>query len=47
MHMHKNTLQYKLLKIRDRTGYDPRSLQDSAMFFYIAACFHREIRKIL
>lgn len=46
MHMHKNTLQYKLLKIRDRTGYDPRSLQDSAMFC-IAACFHREIRKIL
>ncbi|MCH1983047.1 helix-turn-helix domain-containing protein [Ruminococcus sp. OA3] len=46
MHIHKNTLQYKLLKIRDRTGYDPRSLKDTSMF-YIAAYFYREIRRIL
>ena len=46
MHMHKNTLQYKLLKIRERTGYDPRSLLDSSMF-YLAVCFYRVIQKLL
>ena len=46
LHMHKNTLQYRLLKVRDRTGYDPRSLQDAALFF-IAANFYKEIRTML
>ncbi len=46
LHMHKNTLQYRLLKVRDRTGYDPRSLKDAALFF-IAANFYKEIRTML
>ncbi len=30
--IHPNTLQYKLRKIKEETGYDPRSLSDSAYF---------------
>ena len=32
LHMHKNTLQYKLRKIFERTGYDPRSYRSSSLF---------------
>ncbi len=32
LHMHKNTLQYKLRKIYERTGRDPRMLQSGALF---------------
>ncbi|MDO4261827.1 MAG: sugar diacid recognition domain-containing protein [Eubacteriales bacterium] len=46
LHMHKNTLQYKLKRIYDRTGYDPRSLRYAALF-YIAIDFYREIRDLL
>jgi carbohydrate diacid regulator len=46
LHMHKNTLQYKLLKIKEKTGYDPRSLQESSLF-YIASFFYNEIRNLL
>jgi carbohydrate diacid regulator len=31
--MHKNTLQYKLNKINERTGYDPRSIRYSSLFY--------------
>lgn len=41
--MHKNTLQYKLKKIEEKTGYDPRSIRHSSLF-YIAIYFYREIR---
>lgn len=44
--MHKNTLQYKLKRIYERTGYDPRSLRYSALFL-IAIDFYREIRGLL
>lgn len=30
--LHKNTLQYRLKKLQQLTGYDPRNLQDSALF---------------
>lgn len=41
--IHKNTLQYKLRRIAERTGYDPRSIRHSSLF-YIAIYFYREIR---
>lgn len=41
--LHKNTLQYKLRRIAERTGYDPRSVRHSSLF-YIAIYFYREIR---
>lgn len=46
LHMHKNTLQYKLKRIYERTGYDPRSIRWSSLF-YIAIDFYREIRNLI
>lgn len=46
LHMHKNTLQYKLKRIYERTGYDPRSIRYSSLF-YIAIDFYREIRSLI
>ncbi|TAH74795.1 MAG: hypothetical protein EWM47_01450 [Anaerolineaceae bacterium] len=40
--IHKNTLQSKLRKIAERTGYDPRSIRHSSLF-YIAIYFYRDI----
>lgn len=40
--VHKNTLQFKLRKIAERTGYDPRSIRHSSLF-YIAIYFYRDI----
>ena len=42
LHMHKNTLQYKLRKIWERTGYDPRSIS-SAHLFGMAIEFYRDL----
>ncbi len=42
LHMHKNTLQYRLNKIRERTGYDPRSIRYSSLF-YNAIHFYQDI----
>lgn len=36
LNMHPNTLQYKLNKIKTQTGYDPRSLKNSAMFTLVS-----------
>ena len=41
--IHKNTLQYKLRKLCEQTGYDPRSLSDSSLF-YLAVQFYNENR---
>ena len=41
--IHKNTLQYKLNKIAEKTGYNPRSIRHSSLF-YIAIYFYRETR---
>jgi carbohydrate diacid regulator len=30
--IHKNTLQYKLNKLFETTGYDPRKMSDAALF---------------
>ena len=46
LHMHKNTLQYKLRRIYERTGYDPRSIRWSSLS-YIAIDFYREIRNLI
>ncbi|MGX8850418.1 CdaR family transcriptional regulator [Amedibacillus sp. YH-ame10] len=40
MYLHKNTLQNRLNKIKDRTGYDPRSLSDIPLFV-MAIHFYR------
>lgn len=40
--IHKNTLQYKLRRLWERTGYDPRSIRHSSLF-YIAIHFYRDI----
>jgi len=31
--IHKNTLQYKLNKIKEKTGYDPRSIRYSSLYY--------------
>ncbi len=40
--LHKNTIQYKLKRIAERTGYDPRSIRHSSLF-YNAIFFYRDI----
>lgn len=40
--IHKNTLQYNLIKLKDKTGYDPRSLKYSSLY-YNAIHFYRDI----
>lgn len=39
-HMHKNTIQYKLRKIKEKTGYDPRLLNETVPC-YLALSFYR------
>ena len=41
--IHRNTLQYKLIKIKERTGYDPRSIRYSSLF-YNAIHFYQDVR---
>ncbi len=42
LHMHKNTLQYKLKKIYEKTGYDPRSVSESGIF-QISILFFKQL----
>ncbi len=42
LYLHKNTVQYKLNYITDRTGYNPRKLGDTC-FFYLAMTFYKEL----
>lgn len=39
LYIHKNTLQYRLKRIKDLTGYDPRKFMD-AILLYIALSFY-------
>ena len=41
LYMHKNTLQYRLKKLHDETGFDPRVMPDAALF-YLAILFYRD-----
>jgi len=43
--IHKNTLQYKLKKLKEKTGYDPRSIHYSSLY-YNAMYFYRDIQEI-
>lgn len=43
LYIHRNTLQYKLNKIKERTGYDPRSIRYSSLF-YNAIHFYQDVR---
>ena len=38
--IHKNTLQYRLNKLRELTGFDPRNLRDMVVL-YLAFTLHR------
>ena len=40
LYIHKNTLQQHLKKIAARTGYDPRSLDGSAIFYIVIYFYH-------
>ena len=44
LYIHKNTLQYKLNKIKERTGYDPRSIRYSSLY-YNAIHFYQDVRE--
>lgn len=46
LYVHRNTLQYRLRRIAERTGYDPRSIRHSSLF-YIAIHFYREVRDLM
>lgn len=41
--MHKNTLQYQLNKLKKQSGYDPRSIRFSSLF-YNAVHFYRDLQ---
>ena len=43
--IHKNTLQQHLRKIAQRTGYDPRSLKSSAVF-YLVLYFYQDLQAV-
>lgn len=45
LHMHKNTLQYKIKKIYSKTGIDPRCLSNAGRFI-IAMKFYRNLNKL-
>ncbi|NLB91197.1 MAG: hypothetical protein GX786_08275 [Clostridiales bacterium] len=38
--LHKNTLQYRLKKFHEKTGYNPRLLEDSALIFLAIQFYH-------
>lgn len=40
LYLHKNTVQYKLNRIAERTGYDPRKLGQTS-YFYLAMTFYQ------
>ena len=42
LYLHKNTIQYKLRKLSECTGYDPRSLSNAALY-YIAIAFYNSL----
>ena len=46
MHIHKNTLTYKLRKLEELTGYDVRVLSQSAVF-YMAMVFFRDVKEMM
>ncbi|MFC2639036.1 MAG: CdaR family transcriptional regulator [Mitsuokella sp.] len=46
LYIHKNTLQQHLRKIARRTGYDPRSLRASAVF-YLVLYFYPEVKQLV
>lgn len=45
LYIHKNTLQYRLLKLRELSGYDLRHPGDAAVF-YLARAFYSQLREI-
>lgn len=42
--MHKNTLQYKLNRIYEKTGHNPRDLKDSPAL-YMASVFFKQVQR--
>lgn len=46
LYIHKNTLQYRLKQLREKTGYDPRSIRFSSLF-YNALHFYADVRDLM
>lgn len=46
LHIHKNTLTYKLKKLEELTGYDVRIPSQSAVF-YMAVLFFRDVKEMM
>lgn len=46
LHIHKNTLTYKLKRLEEITGYDVRRASQTAVF-YMAALFFRDVKERL
>ncbi len=42
LYIHKNTLQYRLKKIKEITGYDPRKLRDFTILFLATLLYNQE-----
>lgn len=42
--IHKNTLQYRLKKIKEATGYDPRQLEDAVLLYLALYVYRLETR---
>ena len=42
LYIHKNTLQYRLKKIREVTGYDPRKLRDFTILFLATLLYNQK-----
>lgn len=40
LYIHKNTLQYRLKKIKEATGYDPRVLEDAVLLYLAIYIYH-------
>ncbi len=46
LYLHKNTVQYRLLKLKELTGYDPRVIKE-LIVLYIALLIYEENKEIL
>lgn len=46
LHIHKNTLTYKLKKLEELTGYDVRLLSQASVF-YMAVMFFRDVKEMM
>ena len=46
LHIHKNTLTYRLRRLEELTGYDVRLVSQSTVF-YMAMLFFRDVKEMM